>query len=107
MEVENGNTILKVTLSLDNYDLITELANAIGCGRSSVANYLISRSLLLVRQVPPKTRLKKLQVPSVICDHDAFMQNIVRRARGPSAPLISMALNDLMMYAENRYDPNL
>lgn len=107
MEVKNSNTILKVTLSTDNYELITELANSIGCGRSSVANYLLSRSLLLVRQVPPKTRVKKLQLPSVIRDHDAFMQNVVRRAVGPSVPLISMALNSLMVHAETHYDPDL
>lgn len=107
MEIVNSNTVLKLSMSADNFDLLNELAAEIGCSRSAVGNYLLARSLLLVRQVPKKTRAKKLQLPSVIRDHDAFMQNIIRRARGPSAPLISMALNDLMSYAETRYDPDL
>jgi len=107
MEVISSNTVLKLSMSLANVDLLDELAAELGCSRSAVGNYLLARSLLLVRQVPPKTRAKKLQLPAVIRDHDAFMQNVIRRARGPSAPLISMALNDLMSYAETRYDPSL
>ena len=95
----------KVILTEPERALVRELADVIGCSRSSVISYLLSDALARVAAVPARSRAKELRSTRLLLKgQDDFLQNVVRRARGPSLAFIASSLDGLLTLARSRYD---
>lgn len=95
---------IHITLSNENSDLLSELAEGIGCSRSAVAAYLLEDSLSELANIPLRSRAKSLKdARRCLGDNDEWLQKAVRRARGPSLAYISTALFALQELARDRW----